>query len=268
MSHVRVAFACLLGLLAAASDSAAQPPGRGQGAMPSEPSLNRLGLTRRWWSHATIDKSRDKVRYITADETHLFMQSTSGGITAFNAESGRHLWSRQIGPTDRVGLRATLGDELLLVINGAILYAIDKQSGDIVWEYNLPSQPSSRPVADDGRLFVGCLDGSLYNLDLAKIADMYQQGMLPNFERNAITWRYRTSRAIVVPAVPAGSRVIFASTSGTLYAIAVEDRKLIYQFETDAALSAPIVRYKDKLLLASEDTNFYSFDITSGRRNW
>ncbi|MGQ0636367.1 MAG: outer membrane protein assembly factor BamB family protein [Planctomycetaceae bacterium] len=265
MSRVRVLFACVLGLLACAADL---PAVNGQTVMPPEPVLNRLGLTRGWWGHATIDRSRDKVKHITADETLLVMQSTSGGVTAFDAETGRHLWSRQLGPTDRVGLRPTISDELLLAINGLNLYGVDKRTGEILWEFNLPRQPTAQPVIDDQQMYIGCLDGSLYSIDLATIADLHQKGMLPQFEKEAITWRYRTSDAIVIPAVPLGSRLVFASTSGTLYSVATDNRRLIYQFEADAALSAPMVRYKNRLLLASEDTNFYSIEINNGHRNW
>jgi outer membrane protein assembly factor BamB len=92
--------------------------------------------------------------------------------------------------------------------------------------------------------------------------------MLPQFERDAVAWRYRTSRPVIIPAITAGPRVIFASTNGNLYALAIDDRRLVFQFETDAALSAPMVRYKNNLLLASEDTNFYSLNMINGRRSW
>jgi hypothetical protein len=62
--------------------------------------------------------------------------------------------------------------------------------------------------------------------------------------------------------------VLFASKNGSVYSLASLNRKLTFQFETDAALSAPIARYKDLMILASEDYNVYAIDTRSGRMAW
>jgi hypothetical protein len=83
-----------------------------------------------------------------------------------------------------------------------------------------------------------------------------------------VNWRYKTSKPIVTQAIPNGPLVAFASQNGSLYSVAALDRKLKFQFETDAPVTAPIVRYKKWLLLASEDFNFYQVNIENGRTGW
>lgn len=258
----------LLALVSLTPDLWAQAGARGQNEMPTEPVLNRLGLTRRWWSHATLNRQSDKLEFMTADETHLFLQSDAAVVTAFDAESGRHLWSRPVGLSKRVSLQATVTDELLMVINGLTLYGIDKGNGDILWSFQLPIQPSAPPSADKRCVYVGCLDGSVYAFELDKMRSLYAQGLLPEYSKNAILFRFRTSKPIVIPPVPAGPLVAFASTNGSLYSVTIEKHKLMFQFETDAAISAPLVRYKSNLLVTSEDTNFYSLNLRTGRRDW
>src|SRR6185312_9644258 len=99
MSVFRIAVLSLLAAASAASPVFAQSPGRGSQLLP-EGMLNRYGLTRSWWSHATINAQRDKLLFMVVDETHIFLQASSGVISAFHAETGKSLWTRQIGATN------------------------------------------------------------------------------------------------------------------------------------------------------------------------
>lgn len=268
MSRVRIAGLLLTLVVLLEGTASAQRSSVGGSPLPPESMLNRRGLTRRWWSHATINSQRDKLMYMEVDERYLFLQTSAGTITAFDCESGKRLWARPIGPMDRAIYPATLNDDLLFVVSGLKMYAVRKETGNIVWELEIPDQPTSSPAADDQRVFVGCLDGSLYAFDLAKVSDLYSQGYLPQYTQETISWRYRTSKEIVIPAVPDGSLVAFASRNGSIYIVAAEDRKLKFQFETDARLSAPIVHYGDTLMVASEDSSFYSLNARSGKPVW
>lgn len=236
--------------------------------MPDEGNLNRVGLTRAWWGHSVTNSTRDKIIHLALDETTLFAQSSNGVITAFDCETGRRLWASQIGGADKAIYPASSNDELLFVVNGLTMYAVKKQTGDVLWGLALPGQPSTSPVADDRRLFLGFLDGSQYAFDFKRITELQQKGLMPQWSYLTVLWRYKTSKAITAPAVPSGALVAFASTNGSLYSVGAQERELKFQFETDAPLSAPLARYKDNLLLASEDYNLYSINITNGKSNW
>ena len=269
MPAFRIALFAVLASLSCVSPAAAQSSSARQGMqLPSEQMLNRLGLTRSWWSHATINSKRDKLLYMVVDETHLFLQSSSGTITAFDTETGRYLWTRMIGAADRGMFPATSNDELLFVVNGLRLFAVRKDTGDVKWQLQMPGMPASSPVADEKLVYVGFVDGSLYAFDLKITQELFTAAKLPQYSESTVLWRYRTSKAITIPAIPGESVVAFASRNGSLYSVTKDHRKLVFQFETDAPLSAPIVRYKDSLLLASEDFNFYSLNIRNGRPGW
>jgi outer membrane protein assembly factor BamB len=196
------------------------------------------------------------------------MQSSTGVVTAFDCETGKQLWARSVGLSDRAIYPATMNDETLFVINGLKMFAVQKTTGDILWELVLPRQPSASAVADNDRVYIGFLDGSMYAFDLKTILDLHAKQMLPQFAVDAVKWRFRTSQPIIVPALPEGALLSFASRNGSVYTVSSEDRKLKFQFETDAALSAPMIHYKDQLLLASEDAHFYSLNATNGRPAW
>jgi len=267
MSLARIALASFATLALLVSPAWAQRVGRGSALIP-EQTLNRYGLTRAWWSNGAVNTHRDRLAFVVADETHLFLQSTSGVVTAFNAESGKFLWSRLIGAADRSIYPISTNDDLAFVLNGIKLFAVKKDTGDIVWQLGIPGQPASSAAADDQQVYVGFLDGSLYAFDVKKTRELYGDNKLPQFSDAAVAWRYRTSKAVSSPAIPAGDIVVFASRNGSLYTVTKNDRRLVFQFETDAALSAPIVRYHNTLLLASEDYNFYSLNLRNGKPGW
>jgi outer membrane protein assembly factor BamB len=268
MHLLRTALLSVLVGFTAVNPAAAQNAVRKETQFPPEPLLNRHGLTRSWWSHATINTQRDKMAYMVVDETHLFLQATSGTITAFDTETGKYLWTKQIGAPDRAVFQAVSNDSLLFVVNGLRLFAVRKDTGDIKWQLQMPGMPASSPAADEQQVYVGFQDGSLYAFDLKKTQELYSAGKLPQYSESTVLWRYRTSKAITTPAVPGDTVVAFASRNGSLYSLTRDLRKLVFQFETDAALSAPIARYRNRLLLASEDSNFYSLDIHKGTLGW
>jgi outer membrane protein assembly factor BamB len=267
MSRLRIPLLSFLAVAFLISPAWAQSPQRGQQLTP-ESTLNRYGLTRSWWSNGAVNAQRDRLAFIVADETHLFLQATSGVVTAFRADTGKFLWSRLIGSADRSIYPVTTTDALVFVLNGVRLYAIKKDTGDIVWQLGLPGQPASSAAADSLHVYVGFMDGSLYAFNVKKTRELYSENKLPQFSDSAVMWRYRTSKAVSSPAIPAGDLVVFASRNGSLYTVTADERKLVFQFETDAALSAPIVRYRDTLLLASEDFNFYALSLRNGKLGW
>ncbi len=268
MSAFRIVALSLVIAVSAVPAAFAQLPARGNSMLLSETLLNRHGLTRAWWSHATINSKRDKLAYMVVDETHLFLQATSGVISAFDTDTGRYLWTKQVGLTDQAINPATSNDELLFVVNGTQLFGIDKNTGHTEWKLGMPGMPATSPVADDTQIYVGLIDGSLYAFDLKKIRELYSEGKLPQFSEVAVVWRYRTSKTIAVPAVTGKDVVAFASRNGSLYSVMKKDRKLSFQFETDSPLSAPVVHYHGSLLLATQDSDFYSMDMRSGKLSW
>ncbi len=258
----------VLATLATARPAAAQNLSFGN-ELPTKRMLDRYNLTRAWWSQATLNPERDTVRYLTADEDMLFVQSTSGAVTAFDLITGKKLWAVQLGRRDAVGFPPTTNDRHVLIAVGLKLYAINKWSGQSDWTITLPATPSSSPVTDEDSIYIGALDGSMYALNLRKIEELYNEGLLPQWSYLTNRWRYKTAKTIKVPAVSTGPFVFFASQDSSLYAVDSGDRTLRFQLETDAPISAPLA-WNDNgyLYMASEDFYLYCVNTTSGQIRW
>ena len=63
--------------------------------IPTQRFLGRYGLERAWWGQATLNPTRDTVRHLTVDEENVYVQATSGVVTAFDNETGKRLWAVQ-----------------------------------------------------------------------------------------------------------------------------------------------------------------------------
>lgn len=268
LTVVRFVLASCLVLTLGIAPVAAQNLRRTDSPLLSESSVNRLDLTRGWWGHSMVNRQRDRIAMVSADEFLVIAQSTSGIVSAFDAESGRLKWYTQVGASDTPTFPVTFNDDYLLFIQGNKMTGLSRDKGKQVFSLILPGQPNTPAVTDKNQVYLGCLDGSMYAYDLPQIVELQTQGKLKNFSDVAMRWRYRTSKPISTPAVLQGTQVIFSSLNGSVYSVAALNRKMAFQFETDAALSAPIVRYKELLILASEDYNVYAINALNGRLVW
>ncbi len=236
--------------------------------LPSQSMLARYGLVRAWWGQATLNPTRERVRYLVVDEDTLYVQSELGIVTAFDAESGRRLWAIRLGRSDLPSLPLVSNNDTVLVVVGIHLYALNKLDGEPLWELRLPGYPSTSPGVDDRQIYVGTLDGSVYAFDLRRIRQYYEERLLPQFSAETINWRYQAAREVTTPPVSTGRSVKFASLDQSLYAIGTLDRKLLWQFETDEPVSAPLAVGDGRVYLASQDFNFYCINAETGQVRW
>jgi hypothetical protein len=129
-------------------------------------------------------------------------------------------------------------------------------------------QPSTGASSDKSHIYIGAIDGSMYCFNLRKIRELYEANLLPQYSHETLQWRYKTAGEITSPAVSDGVRVSFASRDKSLYSVTAEQRDLIFQFETDSPIAAPLSHKDNWLLLASEDRNLYCVNQHNGSVRW
>ena len=236
--------------------------------MPSRTRLSQIGLTLAWWGQAMLNPSRDRVRYMVADEQFVFVQSSGGIVTAFDSETGKRMWAMQLGPADSPAFPAVSNDEYVMIVAGTQMYSIHKRTGDVIWEIPLAKQPSTAPAADNDQVYVGCIDGSVFAYNLRKVHQLFNENLLPQYIQSGLLWRFKTAKEVTTPPVTTGSFVNFASRDSSLYCVSAQQRKLIFQLETNQPVSAPLAEADGFVFLASEDTNLACVNMTNGRVLW
>ncbi len=249
----KISLLLLLGIFMGVVPAAAQSGSRLGSGLLTDQVLKKHGLERAWWAQAVMNYQKDELRHLTNDEQNVYVQCSNNIITAFDAESGRKKWATRVGNANSPSSPASTNDKYVFLTSKATLYMLDKEDGKILHELPLPGQPSTQVSVDEETCYLGFLDGSVYAYDI-KTGDM--------------KWRYKTSKRVLVPPMPNGTTVLFASTNGVLFAINSLTRDNIFLFEADNALTAPMAQYEDKVLLASEDFKLYAVNINNGSQGW
>lgn len=260
MQAIRLLLAlCVFGLVTAKSIA---------NDLPKAAELSRNGLKMAWWGRASIDPGSEKVDFVTNDEEMVFVRSTTGIITAFDAETGRKMWATLVGRPNQQSYPPVSNADQLLVAVGMNLISLDKRTGDVIWELMLPKHPSAPPAVDDEQVYIGMVDGSVYGFDLRVTQTLHEQRRLPAFSHLAQIWRYQTPSEIVSPPISTSRSVCFASSSGSFYSVAAKGQKLIFQFETDGKIKTPLGRNETSILLASENSRMYCLNQDNGQYRW
>ena len=101
------------------------------------------------------------------------MQTDRSTIQAINAETGQTLWVRLVGdpaqPTTRVGAN----DEMVSVINGTVLFILNRSNGKILWQGPVEGVPVEGTIMSDRYVYVPQVNGhiSAYRIEKEKSAD-------------------------------------------------------------------------------------------------
>lgn len=236
--------------------------------LPTEEMLNRYNLTLSWWGQAVVDRRRDKVQFLTADEQNVYVQANSSVITTFGGESGRRLWSLLLGAPDRVGFPASSNDEQLLISVGMQVHALDKMTGRELWQMRPVNHPSASPSVDHEQIYIGTVDGSVYTYDLRKVHDLARERRLPRWIQRARLWNFKSPREIVSPPIASGMTLTFASQEGIVYGVNRKNKRLKFQFESDGQIKTPIGYSKEVILVADTNARMYCLDVETGRIRW
>lgn len=234
----------------------------------SQRELVQHDLDRVWWGQATVDPQRDRVVHLALDEINLYALSTAGIITAFNNETGKKLWATQLGRGNNISYPPVSNSKYVFITVGMNLFSLDRLTGEIDWELKLPNSASTSPTVDEDMIYVGTLKGRVYAWDLNKLDELSKESKLPAWRAGAIRWTYQTGDTISTPPIVRGRTLLFASQDGSLYSVTLNNRKLAFQFETDAPISANLAEFGKSIYIASEDQNLYCLNILNGIVRW
>ena len=96
-----------------------------------------------------MDAGRSRVQYVVVEDGVVYVQTDRAMIHAINAETGRTLWSRQVGRPNHPSMPPALNRDLLAVVNGSRLFAVNRFNGEILFDIQVggaaaPARHSAR----------------------------------------------------------------------------------------------------------------------------
>jgi outer membrane protein assembly factor BamB len=221
--------------------------------LPSDQVLARYGLARGWYTNAPVDGVRETVQIVSVVGDQLHLQTNASRIHAVSTESGKVLWTAQVGIPIRGQFGSATNSNSVFVINGSQLFRLDRENGAILWSLRLPSAPNAAPVADEDRVMVNTLDGRI---------------IVYNVNTKELIWYYQTNGPISMPATILDEKIACASEDGKMYVFQVASRNPLVRFQTGAPISAPLGSWGRSLLVPSQDFNLYAVDIRNGDTLW
>ncbi len=139
------------------------------------------------------------------------------------------------------------------------MIALNSADGATRWWHALPSGSESSPMLDDGRLFFGSQNGTVYAL-----AD----------RTGALAWTYHAASAVKASPTLSGGVLYFGDYSGQLQAISEQSGRRLWVSNSEGALlgsgnfySTAAVVY-GRVFLGNTDGRIYAYDASSGHLDW
>ena len=141
----------------------------------------------------------------------------------------------------------------LYFASGNDVYALDSDSGQLVWQYTTGGFINATPAVSNGILYVGTGDFNVYAL---------------NAKTGALVWTYATGSYIVSSLVVSDGIVYAASDDNNVYALNASTGALLWQYSTGGPIQfAPAVD-AGIVYIASSDGYIYALNATSGALVW
>jgi outer membrane protein assembly factor BamB len=279
------------------------PPGTGLGAdlvLAWQSGPHGIGNYSASKSSPAVDIDRV---YVGVDDGQLIALDRRDGTVAWRFQTHRYQVERETADSAHLGIHGSPAVDDRNVYIGDYsgwLYAIDKLTGDLVWERQLGGSIGASPVllgeflfiaveypVPDGKVFVlraqtgevvwtspslGQYPHSSVSIDAASglLFVGANNGVLFCFDyvRGRQQWSYLTGGAIKSTAAVAGDTVYFTSWDGKLYGIlgATGEKRLEFA-ATAASMSSPAV-HEDAVFFGSDDGVLHAVNHRDGSLAW
>jgi outer membrane protein assembly factor BamB len=233
--------------------------------IPTRTALERLGLERQWFGVIPLVESERLLR-ISMSGDRLFAQTSYAMVHAFDAESGRLLWSAQLGERTGFARGVASNSYATFATNANILHALDKRTGRPIWTQNLNTIPTSPPACDENQVSVGLTSGKVIAFNL-KIRD--DKGNESILKEPSQAWVWATGGPVLTRPLPAGQFVAFGSSDGKAYVVAANEWTSLFRVATGGPIGEGLGAYGTRtLLIPSGDNNLYGVDLLTSRVLW
>jgi outer membrane protein assembly factor BamB len=269
--------------------------------VPSPQVLDRLNLKLVWRNYVPAGGVRDGIYSAHVLDDQILVQMRSGMIAALNPETGAIEWSTTVGQPYRVTLPLGYNRQTVFAFSGVRLYALDRSSGALKWEFAPPRSAGAAPMADDDQIYLSLGPDQLYVYRfVSKAAQPEYKGkeevaakpdkgtpaaaeLKPPLAapepatRDQETepgapldyiWDAQVAGRLEQPPLIAGELLVIADTRGTFFVSTKHNRGEVYQFQAESPVSAPMGQYEDIAYVASRDFSVFALDISNGRILW
>jgi outer membrane protein assembly factor BamB len=108
-----------------------------------------------------MDGRRDGIATVQNVGGQVIVQSAFGRVACLDGATGAVRWIAAVGVPYQVTFDVAYNDELIIVSNATRVYGLDRVTGAERWMIDLPTTPSSPPVADNIAIYINLSNGRL-----------------------------------------------------------------------------------------------------------
>lgn len=259
--------ACVLGSVSPANAQSRRITGTG---FVDEITLDRYGLTRRWYTQVPTLRLREKVLGLKLQEDLLFVATDKGVLHCLDAETGAIRWTQNVSSVPGEVFPPALTKNFVYVCSGSQYAQLDRASGQVIRTQTLPSAATSGPAANTRFCYVQTIENRIYAISLSPDPED-QDKQWPNKRKFTLPysqWFFDAGSPLANSPIIYNDRVIFTSRNGVVFASVLDERKLYYRFIPGGKIIAP-VSFRDRTLyVATVDNNLYAVDVVTGEARW
>jgi len=144
----------------------------GQNVLIPETTAARHGLTRPWFTQLELAQEQARVTDVILCDGVLYIQTDTAVVQAVDAETGKTLWSRQVGRPGHPSITPDANNNLLVVVNGSRLYVVNRHNGALLYERAIDGAPVAGIAVSLKRAYVPMIDGMIVGFPLDQLMDV------------------------------------------------------------------------------------------------
>ena len=183
----------------------------------------------------------------------VYLSSSDGKMYAFDAGTGRVLWTTPTGSYYLGSAPTVVGGKVYIGSFDHMLYAFDARTGATIWSAPTGGRIGSSPTLVKGVIYIGSDDGKLYAFNASTGANFW---IVPT------GGSIRSSPAVVDGVVYVGS------DDHKLYAIKADAGDLLWTIRTEGRIRSSPAVVNRVVYVGSEDHKLYAVKADTGVIQW
>lgn len=198
----------------------------------------------------------------TSPNIFLLVTASDGSIEMLDAESGKSMWTTQVGKTSQPTFPAMMNDTHVIITNGSTVYVLETATGKSLYSFRCEDSPGSAAGELNGRIFVPTLTGKFVSYltdDRTREPSRFVYG-----GRSIV--RSGVNRSNHIVAVPVEPRYVFffsiepttQTNSKPLAPIATA------RLEAQSPIFSTPVPYEDSFIVCSRSGEIYRINPLAG----
>jgi hypothetical protein len=255
----------------------------------------RHGLVRAWFGYVRVGGGRSPIVEVRIDAGELFVQTGTGAVHAIDGNTGRTIWTADVGSASHPSMPLGLSEARVAVLNGTTLYVLSRSTGQLEFSKTMRGVPVAGAALTDEAVFVPNTGGqvethSLIEKDHRNLANFRLEGQeltqpvvsylgvvgasgrgdlgLANVNGKEPIFRLPTNYGFTASPAAWGSRFYAGNLGGFLYAFDDVGGTEKWSFAAGSAITQSPVPFADAVYVLCEDLTMFRVSAETGREEW